>query len=105
MLSDPAPGLMAARGSPLSIRKTVFIVQVFTLGAEAPAPHTGAKAAAFSAETGGGDRDEILVRARNGDAAAFARLIRLHQGMVFSVALHALRSRAAAEDLAQEVFL
>ena len=49
--------------------------------------------------------DDTLVRARNGDATAFAALVRRYQAMVFSVALHALRSRPAAEDLAQEVFL
>jgi RNA polymerase sigma-70 factor, ECF subfamily len=57
-------------------------------------------AAAFSP-----DREETLVRARNGDSTAFSALVKQHQSMVFSVALHALRSRAAAEDLAQEVFL
>lgn len=51
------------------------------------------------------DRDETLVRARSGDATAFAALVRRHQAMVFSLALHTLRSRPAAEDLAQEVFL
>jgi RNA polymerase sigma-70 factor (ECF subfamily) len=51
------------------------------------------------------DREETLTQARNGDSAAFARLIRQYQAMVFSLALHALRSRDAAEDLAQEVFL
>jgi RNA polymerase sigma-70 factor (ECF subfamily) len=51
------------------------------------------------------DRDVLLARARGGDSAAFAGLVRQHQGMVFSIALHALRSRTAAEDLAQEVFL
>ena len=51
------------------------------------------------------DRDQILSRAKNGDSAAFATLIRQHQGMVFSLALQVLRSRPAAEDLAQEVFL
>src|SRR6187401_2187869 len=51
------------------------------------------------------DRDDTLARARSGDAAAFATLIRQHQSMVFSLALHMLRSRPAAEDLAQEVFL
>jgi RNA polymerase sigma-70 factor (ECF subfamily) len=50
-------------------------------------------------------RDEILRQAKNGDSAAFGTLIRQHQGMVFSLALHVLRSRPAAEDLAQEVFL
>jgi RNA polymerase sigma-70 factor (ECF subfamily) len=51
------------------------------------------------------DVDRILVRARDGDPVAFAALIRSHQSMVFSLALHALRDRAAAEDLAQDVFL
>jgi RNA polymerase sigma-70 factor (ECF subfamily) len=51
-------------------------------------------AAAFSP-----DREETLVRARNGDSTAFSALVKQHQSMVFSVALHALRSRAAAEDL------
>jgi len=51
------------------------------------------------------DRDETLARARNGDAVAFAALVRQHQSMVYSLALHVLRSYAAAEDLAQEVFL
>lgn len=51
------------------------------------------------------DREETLVRARNGDSTAFSALVKQHQSMVFSLALHALRSRAAAEDLAQEVFL
>jgi RNA polymerase sigma-70 factor (ECF subfamily) len=35
----------------------------------------------------------------------FAVLVRGHQAMVFSIALHYLRDRAAAEELAQEVFL
>ena len=51
------------------------------------------------------DRDETLARAQAGDASAFAALVRQHQSMVFSLALHTLRSRPAAEDLAQEVFL
>jgi RNA polymerase sigma-70 factor (ECF subfamily) len=48
---------------------------------------------------------DLLARAKAGDETAFAALIRRHQNMVFSVALHMLRSRPAAEDLAQEVFL
>jgi RNA polymerase sigma-70 factor (ECF subfamily) len=51
------------------------------------------------------DEDETLALARSGDAAAFAALVRRYQSMVFSLALHLLRSRATAEDLAQEVFL
>ena len=51
------------------------------------------------------DNPDLLARAKAGDQAAFAALIRRHQNMVFSVALHMLRSRPAAEDMAQEVFL
>ena len=46
-----------------------------------------------------------LERARSGDTDAFAALVRQHQAMVFSLARHFLRDRAAAEDLAQDVFL
>jgi RNA polymerase sigma-70 factor (ECF subfamily) len=56
----------------------------------------------LAALTGGQD---LLAQAKAGDEAAFAALIRRHQNMVFSVALHMLRSRPAAEDMAQEVFL
>jgi RNA polymerase sigma-70 factor (ECF subfamily) len=49
--------------------------------------------------------DEALIRAKAGDQTAFAALVRRYQNMVFSLALHSLHSRAAAEDLAQDVFL
>jgi RNA polymerase sigma-70 factor (ECF subfamily) len=51
------------------------------------------------------DSHDLLTQAKAGDQAAFAVLIQRHQNMVFSLALHMLRSRPAAEDLAQEVFL
>lgn len=51
------------------------------------------------------DGQDLLAQAKAGDQTAFAALIRRHQNMVFSVALHMLRSRPAAEDMAQEVFL
>src|SRR5712691_2623289 len=35
----------------------------------------------------------------------FAGIVRAQQGMVFSIALHFLRDRQAAEELAQDVFL
>jgi RNA polymerase sigma-70 factor (ECF subfamily) len=35
----------------------------------------------------------------------FGGIVRRHQGMVFSIALHFLRDRQAAEELAQDVFL
>jgi|RhiMethySRZTD1v2_1073278.scaffolds.fasta_scaffold10454_10 RNA polymerase sigma-70 factor, ECF subfamily len=66
-----------------------------------PVPVPSPQCAAVT-ETG---QDDVLTRAKAGDQAAFATLIRRHQNMVFSIALHMLRSRAAAEDLAQEVFL
>jgi RNA polymerase sigma-70 factor (ECF subfamily) len=49
--------------------------------------------------------DHALAQAAGGDAAAFATLVREHQGMVFSLAYHFLHDRPLAEDMAQEVFL
>ena len=48
---------------------------------------------------------QALTLSLNGDAEAFADLVREHQGMVFSIAYHYLQDRSLAEDLAQEVFL
>jgi RNA polymerase sigma-70 factor, ECF subfamily len=49
--------------------------------------------------------DDRLIRARAGDGAAFADLVRRHQAMVFSLALRIIGNRAVAEELAQDVFL
>jgi RNA polymerase sigma-70 factor (ECF subfamily) len=49
--------------------------------------------------------EETLGRARRGDHAAFAEIVREHQGMVFGIACHFVRDRATAEEIAQEVFL
>jgi RNA polymerase sigma-70 factor (ECF subfamily) len=49
--------------------------------------------------------DDTLSRAKDGDQTAFADLVREHQAMVFSIAHYFSRDRAAAEDLAQEVFI
>src|SRR3990170_8496558 len=49
--------------------------------------------------------DELLAQARAGCDSAFAALVREHQAMVFGLAYHFLRSRAQAEELAQDVFL
>lgn len=38
-------------------------------------------------------------------AGSFQELVEAHQSMVFSIALHALRDRGLAQDVAQEVFL
>lgn len=49
--------------------------------------------------------DDLLSRARAGEAAAFAALVRAHQRLVFGLALRMLSDWQRAEDLAQEVFL
>jgi len=46
-----------------------------------------------------------LAAARTGDRTAFARLVRHHQGLVFSVALRICGHRADAEEVAQDAFL
>ena len=46
-----------------------------------------------------------LAAAQKGDTAAFARLVRAHQGRVFSVALRLTGSREDAEELAQDAFV
>jgi RNA polymerase sigma-70 factor (ECF subfamily) len=51
------------------------------------------------------DSPALLMRARAGDANAFASLVRTHQGCVYSIGLRMLQRRDAAEDLAQDVFL
>lgn len=49
--------------------------------------------------------EETLTRAKRGDHAAFADIVREHQAMVFGLCCHFVRDRAVAEELAQEVFL
>src|SRR5262247_4191526 len=49
--------------------------------------------------------ETLLLQARAGDRDAFAKLVRAHQGSVFSIGLRMLSRRDAAEDLAQDVFL
>src|SRR5262245_14896348 len=51
------------------------------------------------------DDDALLARIASGDAAAFTTLFRRRQGEVFRFALHMIGSPAAAEDVAQDVFL
>ncbi len=46
-----------------------------------------------------------LSRAVDGDADAFADLIREHQRMVYSIAWHFFHDSVLAEDIAQDVFL
>jgi RNA polymerase sigma-70 factor (ECF subfamily) len=49
--------------------------------------------------------DEQLAKARAGDTAAIALLIRAHQCSVYSLALRLLGTRELAEDLTQDVFM
>ena len=61
-----------------------------------------------SADTlaGAGASETVLVeRCRRGDAHAFARLVALHEGMVFNLAARLLGDPEEARDLSQEVFL
>jgi RNA polymerase sigma-70 factor, ECF subfamily len=46
-----------------------------------------------------------LAAAQRGDSTAFARLVRVHQSRVFSVALRLTGSREDAEELAQDAFV
>ncbi len=51
------------------------------------------------------DRD-LVERAKNqGDAEAFGQLVRRHQKRIHRLAVHMLRDRAEAEDVAQETFI
>ncbi len=47
---------------------------------------------------------ERLLKSAASDPAAFAAIVREHQGMVYSIAYHFLGDSALAEDLAQDVF-
>lgn len=47
----------------------------------------------------------LVERCRLGDGQAFARLVNLHEGMVYSLAVRLLGDREEARDLSQEVFL
>ena len=48
---------------------------------------------------------DAALREQNDDPLEFEDLVRQHQRMVFSLAFHFLRDRAAAEEVAQDVFL
>jgi RNA polymerase sigma-70 factor (ECF subfamily) len=61
-----------------------------------------------SAETLAGtapSESTLVDRCRRGDAQAFARLVALHEGMVFNLAARLLGDMEEARDLSQEVFL
>jgi len=50
------------------------------------------------------DRD-LVDRAREGDPEAFGQIVRRYQQRIARLALHMLRDRAEAEDVAQETFI
>jgi RNA polymerase sigma-70 factor (ECF subfamily) len=51
------------------------------------------------------DEKELIRRSQRGDGEAFGALIERYKGKVFSLAYGFTRERAAADDLAQEVFI
>jgi RNA polymerase sigma-70 factor (ECF subfamily) len=48
---------------------------------------------------------DLLLRARNGDRAAFSELVRAHQDEVYTLALRLVADRDLAADVAQEAFV
>ncbi len=48
---------------------------------------------------------ELVASCRTGDPLAFARLVELHEGMVFNLSARLLGDPEEARDIAQEVFL
>jgi RNA polymerase sigma-70 factor (ECF subfamily) len=55
--------------------------------------------------TGTGPDREIVASCRAGDPLAFARLVELHEGLVFNLAARLLGDSEEARDVTQEVFL
>jgi len=55
--------------------------------------------------TATGPERELVASCRAGDAAAFARLVKVHERMVFNLAARLLGDSEEARDVAQEVFL
>jgi RNA polymerase sigma-70 factor (ECF subfamily) len=49
--------------------------------------------------------ESLMVRFQRGDRAAFATLVRRHQGPLFNFVLRQLRSQALAEDVVQDAFV
>src|SRR5262245_7867004 len=73
--------------------------------ASAPATEAAEPRAGGVATREDGVEEALAARAAAGDAGAFAALVTLFGGRVFSVALRLLQDRGEAEDLAQEVFV
>jgi len=47
----------------------------------------------------------VIIRARSGDEAAFAEIVRAHERLIFNFIMRDVRDRELAEDLTQDVFL
>jgi len=58
-----------------------------------------------SAPRGEAPDEALMVRYQRGDRAAFATLVRRHQGPLFNFAFRQLRIPSAAEDVVQEAFV
>ena len=58
-----------------------------------------------TAATAADPSTQLMIRVRDGDAAAFAQLVALWQNRLVTLFLHQVGDHATAEDLAQEVFL
>lgn len=65
----------------------------------------GASEVPLEALGAAGQDRELVASCRTGDPSAFARLVRLHEGMVFNVSARLLGDGEEARDVAQEVFL
>lgn len=51
------------------------------------------------------EEEQLIERLQNGDQAAYAQMVELHAGRVYSVALRLVGDEALAEDILQETFL
>ena len=60
---------------------------------------------AVSDETGVAEESVLVDQARQGDARAFAELVRRYEGKIFRLAQHITQNREDAEDVLQESFL
>jgi RNA polymerase sigma-70 factor (ECF subfamily) len=60
---------------------------------------------AQAALTAAGQERALVDSCRSGDPVAFARLVQLHEGMVFGLSARLLGDAEEARDVAQEVFL
>src|ERR1043165_5898298 len=60
---------------------------------------------ALATETQTFDESELVEKARGGDTAAFAELVRKYERKIFRLAKHITQSQEDAEDVLQETFL